>query len=265
MPTFPVSGEQISRFKRDGYLMVENLFDDEETDLLGKIARADQALSQDAHNAVDSTGGHSRLALRNELHDDVYSSIVRCHRLVDTMELLLEGEVYHYHHKMMMKEPYVGGAWEWHQDYGYWYNNGCLYPDMASCMIAVDRATQENGCLQVIPGTHLMGRIDHGKSGSQTGADTERVEEILKRFPLVYVEMEPGTALFFHSNLLHRSDKNRSPNPRWAFICCYNTARNNPYKQHHHPCYSYLEKWPDERVKEIAKREWEEMGQKTRP
>jgi ectoine hydroxylase-related dioxygenase (phytanoyl-CoA dioxygenase family) len=261
MPSFVVSDAQVAQFKQDGYLFVENLFDQEEMDLLLKIAKADQALAKDAHNAIDSTGGYSRLALRNELHDDLYSAIVRCPRVVDTMERVLEGEVYHYHHKMMLKEPFVGGAWEWHQDYGYWYNNGCLYPDMASCMIAVDRASKENGCLQVIKGSHLMGRIEHGKTGSQTGADMERVEKALERLPLEYCEMEPGTALFFHSNLLHRSDKNLSPNPRWALICCYNTARNNPYKVHHHPCYSFLEKWPDERVKEIGRREWEQMRQ----
>eukprot|EP01048_Picozoa_sp_COSAG05_P039381 COSAG05_NODE_19536_length_291_cov_0.713542_1_plen_87_part_10 len=73
------------------------------------------------------------------------------------MQSLLDDEVYHYHHKMMLKEPLIGGAWEWHQDYGYWYDNGCLYPDMASCLIAVDRATRENGCLQVVRGSHKLG------------------------------------------------------------------------------------------------------------
>ncbi len=57
---------------------------------------------------------------------------------------------------MMLKEPFVGGAWEWHQDYGYWYKNGCLLPHMASCLIAVDRATKANGCLQILKGSHEM-------------------------------------------------------------------------------------------------------------
>ena len=65
---------------------------------------------------------------------------------------VLGGEVYHYHSKLMLKEPFVGGAWEWHQDYGYWYQNGCLFPWMASCLIALDPATRANGCLQVLKG-----------------------------------------------------------------------------------------------------------------
>ena len=101
--------------------------------------------------------------------------------------------MYHYNSKMMLKEPRVGGAWEWHQDYGYWYQNGCLYPFMASCMIALDRATKENGCLQILKASHHMGRVEHGRFGGQTGADPERVNEALKRLELVFCEMEPGT------------------------------------------------------------------------
>jgi ectoine hydroxylase len=148
----------------------------------------------------------------------------------------------------MLKEPRVGGAWEWHQDYGYWYQNGCLYPYMASCLIALDRASRENGCLQVLRGSHLMGRIEHGRFGEQTGADPERVNAALERLELVYCEMEPGTGLFFHSNLLHASSANTSDRSRWSLICCYNAARNDPYKEAHHPRYTPLSKVGDEAI-----------------
>ncbi|MBI2431905.1 MAG: phytanoyl-CoA dioxygenase family protein [Candidatus Hydrogenedentes bacterium] len=256
----PLTKEQLAQFERDGYVLVENLLDKEETDLLLKIAKADQGIQKGATARKDARGNYTRLTLRNELYDDMYSAIVRSPRIVDRMEQLLGGEVYHYHHKMMLKEPRVGGAWEWHQDYGYWYNNGCLFPYMASCLIAVDRATKENGCLQVIRGSHLMGRVDHVTlEGGQTSADPERVEKALERMELVYCEMAPGAGLFFHGNLLHRSDMNASDYSRWSLICCYNAARNDPYKVHHHPNYSYLEKWPDSKIKEIGQREWAEM------
>lgn len=259
MPAYELTEAQIARFNEDGYLFLEHFLDDEETELLQNISRSDVQLAGDAKDRRDAQGANTRLALRNDLRDDIYSAIVRSERMVHAMERLLGGEVYHYHHKMTMKQPFEGGAWEWHQDYGYWYNNGCLFPDMASCYIAVDPATRENGCMQVLRGSHRMGRIEHGVTGDQTGADLERVEQAMKRLELVYCEMGPGTALFFHSNTLHRSDQNRSPNPRWGFICCYNAARNDPYKKHHHPNYSYLEQWPDSAIKEVGRREWAEI------
>jgi hypothetical protein len=57
--------------------------------------------------------------------------------------------------------------------------------------------------------------------------------------------MDPGDALFFDCNLLHRSDQNRSEHPRWSMICCYNAARNDPYKESHHPRYTPLSVVPD--------------------
>jgi ectoine hydroxylase len=106
----------------------------------------------------------------------------------------------------------------------------------------------------VIRGSHHMGRIDHGKVGEQTGADMERVTEALARMDLVYINAQPGDALFFHANLLHRSDQNHSPRSRWSLICCYNAARNNPYKESRHPRYEPLVKVADTAIKDWAAR-----------
>lgn len=252
--TWQLDQQQVQQFQQDGFFIAEQLLDSEEVSLLGKIGRADQALKAASAGRADGEGGVVTLTVENELPEDsIYGAIVRCRRIVDTMETLLEGEVYHYHHKMIQKEPKVGGAWAWHQDYGYWYNNGCLFPWMASCLIAVDKATRENGCLQVLQGSHLMGRIEHGTVGDQTGADLERVKIAVERLPLIYCELNPGDAIFFHCNLLHRSDQNRSEHPRWAFIACYNAARNDPYKEGRHPRYTRLDKWDDEQVLDIAR------------
>ncbi len=246
--------QQIAAFHQDGYYLARQLFDAEEIGYLHAKARHDKALDEHSFARGDREGGQIRLSLWNHPGNGLYGMFARCHRVVDTMEQLLGGEVYHYHSKMILKDPKVGGAWDWHQDYGYWYANGCLFPDMASAFIAVDRATKENGCLQVIKGSHHMGRIDHGKNDQQAGADMERVNEALERLELVYVEMEPGDTLFFHSNTLHRSDQNRSDNPRWSMICCYNAASNNPYKESHHPRYTPLEKVDDSMIKTVGDR-----------
>lgn len=243
MSGFECSHEHIDNFRSEGYLIVRGLFRSEEVNGLLKFAKGDAALSNESYVRKDSTGAETRLALRNDLDPtSPYSAIVRCRRVAETMQKLLGDEVYHYHHKMMLKQPRIGGAWEWHQDYGYWYNNGCLTPNMGSCMIAVDKATKENGCLQIIPKSHHIGRIDHVKVGEQVGADPERVKVALKRFPLVYCELEPGDAVFFHSNLLHCSDQNHSESARWSLICCYNTKGNDPYiRDGRHPNYSALD------------------------
>jgi ectoine hydroxylase-related dioxygenase (phytanoyl-CoA dioxygenase family) len=252
MPHKPFSDAQVAQWNRDGYLIVRSLFDREETDLLRCAAKADAAFKKHAHDLKDGEGGVAKLVLWNKAGEDVFGTVARLPRIVDAMEQLLGDEVYHYHSKMSIKEPFTGGAWAWHQDYGYWYQNGCLFPDLASVMIAVDPNTRENGCLQLLRGSHLLGRIEHGRYGEQTGADPERTDVAMKVLELVYAVMEPGDALFFHSNTLHRSDQNKSPHPRWSLLCCYNTRHNNPYKASHHPFYEPLARVADTALKEMG-------------
>lgn len=82
----------------------------------------------------------------------------------------------------------------------------------------------------------------------------------MKQLELVYVEMEPGDAVFFDANLLHRSDQNKSENPRWSMICCYNAARNNPYRESHHPCYTPLKVVPDSAIVDIGVKRFADSG-----
>ena len=227
-----LSATDLRAYHRDGYVIARALYSREEIDALRTIAKADRALAAAAHDRLDATGHNSRLTLRYELGDDVYSALVGGRRMVAGMEQVLGGPVGYFHHKMMMKEAHGGGAWEWHQDYGYWYDREqFLYPDLASCMVAVDPCTVENGCLQVIRGSHLLGRIDHGPIGDQHGADPQRVAAALELLPVEHATMEPGDAVFFHSNTLHRSDANDSDYPRWVLIGCF-YRHGNPAAQY---------------------------------
>lgn len=246
--------EQVAGFLRDGFVLVHDLLDAEETRLLQHASRHDDLLRNAAMGVRDTAGRRTNLSLWNHPGDDIYGAIARSERVVNSMEQLLDGEVYHYHSKLSAKDPKVGGAWEWHQDYGYWYQNGCLLPNMASVFIAIDECTQENGCLQVLRGSHRMGRIEHGVFGEQTGADPERVNAALDRMEHVFCEMKPGAGLYFHGNLLHCSAPNLSPHPRWGLLCCYNTRENDPYKPSHHPGYTPLVKLPDASIREVGAR-----------
>ena len=237
-----LTSEQLTAYREDGYLILRHLFSSDEISLLKQAAVADRQLDQRSFGRADGEGGTVRLSVWNQPGNGIYGMFSRNERLVNAAEDLLGGEVYHYHSKMILKDAKVGGAWTWHQDYGYWYHFGLLEPLLTSVTIAVDRATVENGCLQVLKGSHKMGRVDHVLSGDQAGADMERVNEATKRFELVHCEMEPGDAMFFDCNILHRSDQNTSDHSRWSLICCYNAARNDPYKEGQHASYSPLEK-----------------------
>ena len=176
-----LSPQERSDYERDGFIIVRNLFSEDEISLLGQTARADNAMDKSSSSMDDGEGNAVRLALWNHPGNGIYGMIARCRKLVERVEDLLDDEAYHYHSKMVLKDAKVGGAWAWHQDYGYWYQNGVLSPNLCSVMVAVDKATEENGCMQVLKGSHKLGRINHILSGDQAGADMERVEEAKRR------------------------------------------------------------------------------------
>ena len=261
MPT--LSDADVRAYHAAGFVLARGFYTRPEIDVLDRSARADNELDKRSFGRADGEGGVVRLSLWNHPGDGVYGLFARCERIVRSCEKLLGGEVYHYHSKMILKDAKVGGAWAWHQDYGYWYQNGILQPLLTSVFIAVEPSTRANGCLQVIRNSHHCGRINHVLTGEQAGADKEHVEELLKRpdqFPLVHVEMDPGDALFFHANLLHRSDQNTSDNPRWSMICCYNAARNDPFKDSHHPRYTPLTVVPDAAILEVGVKRFADSG-----
>jgi ectoine hydroxylase len=226
-----------NNFSNDGYIIKKNLFSEDEINKLKKFIESSSDKKNDARETRSSTGKLS-ITLWDHPSDDLFGKFSTNERIVKPMEEYLGDEVYHYHSKIIWKKPGDGG-FDWHQDYGYWYHNACLYPDMGSCFIMLDRATKENGCLKVLKGSHKVGRIGHGVSDTpEQTADMERIAELEKRHESVYITAEPGDVLFFHANLLHSSDENKSNDSRRTLIVCFNTKSNNPYKDSGHASYS---------------------------
>jgi ectoine hydroxylase-related dioxygenase (phytanoyl-CoA dioxygenase family) len=229
-----LSSDQIANYHRDGYLILKNFFSQAEVDKMYSTALEDDAMRKNALDLNDQTGKKTRLSLWFTPGNDVFGYMSRSQRVIDAIHPLLDSDapVCHFHSKLMQKEPRVGGAWEWHQDYGYWYKNQFLFPDqLISVMVALTHANKENGCLQVIKGSHKLGRVNHGFAGEQVGADMIFVEHALKTMDLIYCELNPGDALIFHSNLLHRSEANLSDKPRWSIISCYCSQSNLAYNE----------------------------------
>lgn len=221
--------DHLNAYEKDGYVIIREFFSKQEVDLLLQAYYQDSLLKAAAINVDDNSGMNTKLTLWYNSGDDIYGAFSRSERVVDGVEMIFSDKAALYHTKFMQKEPKVGGAWEWHQDYGYWYNNGFLLPEMLSVMIAVTKADKANGCLQVLKGSHKMGRINHGSTGEQIGADIQRVNAAMETMELVYVELEPGDTLYFHSNLLHRSDANTSDTARFSMISAYNLASNKSF------------------------------------
>ena len=234
MSNASLSQQQITSFHKDGYLIVKNFISKQAVEKLYTTATADHSMETNSINVTDQTGKNSKLSLWFTPGNDVFGYMTRSEKMVNSVAALLDSDapVCHFHSKLMQKEPKVGGAWEWHQDYGYWYKNQFMFPDqLLSVMVALTPANKQNGCLQVIKGSHKLGRINHGFAGEQVGADMVMVENALKSMDLVYVEIEPGDALFFHSNILHRSEANLSENARWSIISCYSSQSNLAYNE----------------------------------
>lgn len=238
MLTFKLSAQDATNYKQDGFLIVRNCFSGDEIDLLYKLA-SDESVVDRSMDFNDLAGNRTRLTLWFTPGDDSFGLMSRSERMVNAVKTLLgdKGEVCHFHSKVMQKEPKVGGAWEWHQDYGYWYKNGFLYPEaMISVMVALTEATEDNGCLQVLKGSHFMQRFEHGFAGEQQGADQSFVDAAMAVCDLIYVKLKPGDVLFFHSNLLHRSAANASEYSRWSIISAYNLSYNVPFREKSTSC-----------------------------
>ena len=246
-----LSTAQIEAYHRDGYLIVKNFCTQAEVDKLYTTALQDDAMAKNALDLNDQTGKKTRLSLWFTPGNDVFGYLTRSERMVAGVGQLLNSgaPVCHFHSKLMQKEPKVGGAWEWHQDYGYWYKNQFMFPDqLISVMVALTLANKENGCIQVIKGSHKMGRVNHGFAGEQVGADQIMVYNALKTMDLVYVEIEAGDALFFHSNILHRSEANLSDSPRWSIISCYSAQTNLAYNETSNSWHTPIETVPNEAI-----------------
>jgi phytanoyl-CoA hydroxylase len=246
--SYHLTKAQIASYQEDGYLIIPGLFNEKEVSKLYSVATEDSSISKHSIDLTDQSGKKTKLALWYTPGDDVYGLLTRSERIANSVGVLMGGDspVCHYHSKLMQKEPKVGGAWEWHQDYGYWYKNEFLFPDqMISVMAAITAATKENGCLQVIKGSHKMGRVEHGFTGEQVGASQRYVDLALKTMELVYVELKPGDTLFFHANILHRSEANLSDKSRWSLISAYNRQSNVPYNEKSTSCLIPLDVVPD--------------------
>ena len=220
--------EQVRRYRKDGYLIVPGLFGPQELEPLQQAYEEDPTVNGSMYGMADYAGELHPICIWTECGEDVIGMIPRIARMVDTAEALLGEECYHWHSKITVKPPHCLAKINWHQDFGSWYDDGVMFPHMLTVAVAVQPATRENGCMQLVPGSHRLGRIDHRPRKGEPDTFPARVAKAKELMGLVHCELDVGDAVFFDCNVLHGSGSNKSDTSRLMIFSSYNAVSNPP-------------------------------------
>lgn len=224
---YRLSEAEVEFYHREGYLIVERLF--ERADL----ERVDATVSEMTERALSGGDFSKVLELEPEPVDgrrvprrifspfdqhETFQSLGSDPRLLDRVESLIGPNFNLQHSKLNMKPAKVGSAVEWHQDLAYFPHTN---DSLVTTLIYLDDATEENGCLQVLPRHHFH-FFDHaGPDGKFAGMITENLDGFGKPISLA---APAGSAIFMHCITPHASLPNRSDRPRRTLIYEYRAA-----------------------------------------
>lgn len=240
--TYTFSQEELQLWRAEGYVVRRSVFSGAEVErLLRDSELAGQRCMEAARfdrkqyfNFNNATGQSMSIYAGLDHTGTAFEAMCRDPRIIDAAFQLFGPRQYIHHCKFMNKKAFDGVAWLWHQDYGYWQAMGSVRPEMFSAMALFDRATVENGCLMVLPGSHRLGRLKHCEDGD-TGGDlpmtflpNSSMKEVCQKIAPVPVLCEAGDVIFFDCNLVHSSGHNLSPHDRRAAIVAFNTDANRP-------------------------------------
>lgn len=170
-----------------------------------------------------------------------------CHpKLLAIAEQLLGTEVYVHQFKLNVKAAFVGDIWEWHQDMTFYHREDEV-PEPAFLTVAVllDDATDFNGPLLLIPGSHKAGfqhSIKHAiaeydeqsawlsntTSKLRYAVDRKVLKVLVEQNGIAAGKGKGGDCIIFHANLFHASGVNMSPFDRRVAFISYNSVANVP-------------------------------------
>jgi hypothetical protein len=249
-PTRMLNDAEIDQFHEDGYVIKRGLFDAAELLPLQNELNSDPDIHGSQSSIPDLQGKLWKVTIWTEQNDTYAGKLPRLNRMLNNSAALLGEESYFWHIKLVRKSNDIPGAVDWHQGYAYWYDD-CVFPNIVTCSVALDSNNLRNGCLNVVKGSHRLGRIDMVDVGGAHVADPERTQEIIDRLEVVACEMEAGDAVFFHANMLHGSLPNTTDTPRTLMHCVYNARSNTPWNPANSPhrVYRKTEPLPDDTLR----------------
>ena len=214
------AGEQIDQFHEQGYLILERLIDGEKLNCYMSIF--DELVNRS--KSVPSGTPHWKFEIDADrqqnpelLHkiqgvcivESRVLEIASTPMILDIVEKLTGTDIDVFGTKFFPKLPHGGTSVMWHQDNFYF---GITSDQIVSCAIYFDDTDRENGCLRVIPQSHLYKEIaTHNKNPYGYGHLTQPDES-----QAIDVAVPAGTVVLFSANLLHGTYENRSERSRYS-------------------------------------------------
>ena len=128
-----------------------------------------------------------------------------------------------YTEKLNVKRAHKGGKFALHQDFPYWIDVAEDAANMVTVWLALDDADRTNACLEVLPGSHKLGRVP-GKVGGTEFEANEIDPDTFDSSGMIFVEVSAGDAIIFGPFLVHRSAANTSDRDRRALLYTYQKA-----------------------------------------
>ena len=185
-------------FDRDGAVVVRGVLED------GLVAEINRHIDW----LIERHPGPERLGHHFVAGDPFWVRFLSDERLLDVAEALVGPDVAFFAADYIAKPPGDGLPVCWHQDGRYWP----LEPmEVVTVWFAATPSTRENGCVQVIPGSHLLGPLAHvSEEGGQGLLSLAADPDLFDESRAVHLELSPGDVSVHHPLLLHGSDPNTS-------------------------------------------------------
>ncbi len=228
--------DQSRQFADQGYALFPGILAGEALELLREecdafVAREDARMDA---AGVDSIGitHRGRRYFANECQREVprLRSVLFGTAMAEICRATLGPDAYFFFDQYVVKGPEGGLPFSWHQDSGYVVGNGgpTDHAPYLTCWCPLDDATEANGTVRLIPGSHRQGIIAHDRQAGSNDlvgapADTEGL----------LVEAKAGDVVAFSSLTLHATGANRTDRPRRVYLAQYTSeAMLDPGTRH---------------------------------
>jgi phytanoyl-CoA hydroxylase len=223
-----LTSDQLEAYHRDGFLLVEGIFPNEEIDEINcEIDHLREKKSTDNTN-------HRDVILRLGLKSELTRRICRDERILTLIEDIVTPGIAIYSAKLFEKRPNDERICHWHQDDAYYQKHSQCTCRM-SAWIPLQDCDETNGCVWIVPGSHQQGLKTARMIGDDTGhcelAFAHGTSQVDGAVP---VPVKAGTVLLFHALTAHRSLGNRTSHPRRSFIISYQDAITNRGNEDQH-------------------------------